>query len=68
MPPKGQTYAEFPTVGQPTTRYLLDAIPLTLWQAVRARAQTEHRSVRHVLLTLLRTWIADDSPRDHESA
>jgi hypothetical protein len=36
--------------------YLLDGIPAELWQAVRARAAAEGRSVRYVILALLEGW------------
>jgi hypothetical protein len=37
-------------------RYLLDAIPSTLWRDVRAKAQREGVSIRALLLSLLEDW------------
>ena len=39
-------------------RYLLDAIPPTLWARVRAQAKREHVSLRTLILTLLEAWLA----------
>lgn len=52
---KGQTISEFPTTGR-TKSYFLDSVPLELWRSVQQKAQGEKRSIRYVVLSLLRDW------------
>lgn len=52
---KGQTTSEFPTTGR-TKSYLLDSVPLDLWESVKRKALSEKRSIRHIVLSLLRDW------------
>lgn len=37
--------------------YMLRDVPPPLWAAVKARAATEHRSLRSLLLALLQAYI-----------
>jgi glyoxylase-like metal-dependent hydrolase (beta-lactamase superfamily II) len=41
-------------------RYLVDAIPETLWREVRRKAKREGLSLRALILTLLEQWTAED--------
>ena len=41
--------------------YKLRGIPSRMWRTVRAKARREQRSVRCVVLELLRTWIDRDT-------
>jgi len=41
-------------------RYLLDLIPVTLWQEVQAKAKREKVSLRALILGLLTDWLERD--------
>lgn len=40
-------------------RYLLDGIPVTLWNDVKAKAKRQGVSMRALILGLLKQWLAD---------
>src|SRR5262245_33394129 len=39
--------------------YLLKEMPVAFWEAAQKKARAERRSMRAVLLTLLRDWVGD---------
>ena len=47
--------------------YKLRGIPTHFWRTVKARARREHVSVRSVVLTLLQSWVREDSASAHSS-
>jgi hypothetical protein len=49
---------EFAPHGQSGKRYLLDKIPAGLWMRVRRHAAAEGLSLRWLILSLLRDWVA----------
>jgi hypothetical protein len=38
-------------------RYLLDRIPIGFWIRVEAKAKREHKSIRQLILELLKDWL-----------
>lgn len=51
---------DFTPHGDSEKRYLLDHIPAGLWTAVRAKARRDGFSVRALILTLLKKWLAGE--------
>lgn len=49
---------EFKPHGETGKRYLLDDIPAGLWADVKAKCKRDGISIRAVILTLLREWLA----------
>lgn len=49
---------EFKPHGGTGKRYLLDDIPAGLWAEVKAKCKRDGISIRALILTLLREWIA----------
>ena len=49
---------EFKPHGDTGKRYLLDDIPAGLWADVKAKCKRDGISIRAVILTLLREWLA----------
>ena len=41
-------------------QYLVDAIPPGLWRRVKAKAKRDGRSIRHIALTALVAYLADE--------
>ena len=56
----GSYSREFKPHGTTGKRYLLDEIPAGLWADVRAKAKAESISLRALILTLLRDWLAKE--------
>lgn len=48
---------EFTPAPQGHRKYLLDRIPVQLWEDVRAKAKREGISVRALILRLLKEWV-----------
>jgi len=51
---------EFPVNPDTRKTYFLDDIPAALWIAVRAKAKRDGVSMRALILSLLKTWVAND--------
>lgn len=49
---------EFRPHGDTGKRYLLDDIPAGLWADVKAKCKRDGVSIRALILTLLREWLA----------
>lgn len=49
---------EFKPHGETGKRYLLDEIPAGLWADVKAKCKRDGTSIRAVILTLLKEWLA----------
>lgn len=48
---------DFKPAAQGHKRYLLDRIPVPLWQQVQEKAKREKVSLRSLILTLLTEWL-----------
>jgi hypothetical protein len=57
---------EFRPHGDTGKRYLLDDIPAGLWTDVKAKAKREGVSLRALILSLLRDWLAAPSAGEGE--
>jgi hypothetical protein len=49
---------EFKVHGETGKRYMLDEIPAGMWAEVKAKAKREGISLRALILTLLKEWLA----------
>jgi hypothetical protein len=55
---------QFTPHGNTGKRYMLDAIPAGLWNAVRAKCKRDGISIRAAVLQLLTAWTQDQNPSD----
>jgi len=62
MKPKRGWSRDFTPSKQGERTYFLNHIPVPLWEAVRKEAARQGLSMRYLILTLLRDWLARQEP------